>query len=119
MRAGRLDRHITIQRKSSSYSDTGEPIDTWSALAADKPASVSPVRGEERFSGEQYIARQQTEFRVRWSSDLADLTPLDRIIYPSADAGDPPTASIYDVMAVHEIGRREGLQIITARQTDR
>lgn len=120
MRAGRLDRFITIQRKSTTYSDSGQPEDTWAALVANRPASVSPVSGEERFSGEQFVARQQTEFRVRYSTELADLTPLDRVVYPADDADNSPevTTSIYDILAVHELGRREGLQIITARKAD-
>lgn len=120
MRAGRLDRRITIQRRSVTYSDSGEPQETWAALSERRPASVSPVSGEERFTGEQYVARQQTEFRIRWSEDLAALTPLDRIVYPADDATASPevTGSIYDVMAVHELGRREGLRILAARQVD-
>lgn len=120
MRAGRLDRFITIQRKTVTYSGAGEPINTWAALVADRPASVSPVRGDERFGGEQYAAMEQTEFRVRWSSEIAALTPLDRVVYPASDASESPEVarSIYDIMAVHELGRHEGLQILTARQAD-
>lgn len=120
MRAGTLDRRITIQRKSVTYSDSGEPQETWAALVSRRPAGVRPVDGDERFSGEQYVARQQTEFSVRWSATISDLTPLDRVVYPADDAGSSPevTGSIYDVMAVHEIGRHEMLRILAARQTD-
>lgn len=121
MRAGRLDRLITIQRKSISYSASGEPQESWAALSSQRPASIAPVRGEERFSGEQWVAKEQVEFRTHWSAVIADLSPLDRIIYP-AQAADSPDApierNIYDVLAVHEIGRREGLQIIAARRAD-
>lgn len=122
MRAGRLDRLITIQRKSETPSDSGEPVVTWINLApARRPASVTPVRGEERFSGEQYAATGQYDFRVHYSSVLADLTPLDRILYPApADGGEASvaTTAIYNILYVSEIGRREVLSIIAYRQAD-
>lgn len=87
---------------------------------------MAPVRGEERFDAPQYIASEQVEFRVRYAEVLAALTPLDRVIYPAfttdeigaSPVPDVMTRRIYDVLAVHEIGRREGLQIITARRAD-
>lgn len=115
MRAGRLDRRITIQRKESEPSDSGEPIDTWETLAT-VWASMSPVRGDERFDAPQLIAGEQIEFRVRWSSILAGLNALDRIIYPTQNH--PHISHIHDILAVHEIGRREGLQIIAWRRAD-
>ena len=57
----------------------------------------------------QLVAKQQSEFQVRWSPDIADLSPLDRITYGG---------SVYDIAAVHEIGRREGLRVIAVRRTD-
>src|ERR671925_891888 len=88
MRAGRLDRLITIQRKTSAPADSGEPVESWSNLVpAHRPASVTPVRGDERFSGEQYAAIGQVDIRVHYSIGLADLSPLDRILYPAPAAG--------------------------------
>lgn len=122
MRAGPLDRLVTIQRKTLSESPSGEPIESWANIADRRPASMAPVRGEERFGGDQYVASEQIEFRIRYSSSLADLSPLDRVIYPALDNEDPPanpvTRRVHEVMAVHEIGRREGLRILTARRPD-
>lgn len=121
MRAGRLDRLITIQRKSSTPSDSGEPVETWTNVAARRPASASPVRGEERFTGEQLVAKDQIEFRTHYSELLVTLSAIDRVLYPAPEIGEEasaPERTIHDVLAVHEIGRREALQIITARRTD-
>lgn len=120
MRAGRLDRRVALQRRTLTYSAAGDPIETWSDLAADRSASVAPLSGDERFSGEQFVAREQVEFRVRWSAAIADLSPQDRVVYPASDAGDSPvpTRSLYDIITVHEIGRHEGLAIRAARQAD-
>jgi head-tail adaptor len=120
MRAGRLDRRVTIQRKSIVLADSGEQIESWASLSTNRPASVTPVSGAERFGGDQIESRQQVEFRIRWSMDVADLSPLDRIVYPSSDATDSPSlgSSFYNVLAVNEIGRHEVLQIITTRHPD-
>lgn len=119
MRAGRLDRLIDIQRKSEAADDYGQPVETWAAIASRRPASYRPLRGSERFASEQFIAREQVEFRVRYSLDISDVDPLDRIIYPALSGSPAAAASaIYDIIAVHEIGRREGFQIIASRRPE-
>jgi SPP1 family predicted phage head-tail adaptor len=122
MRYGRLDRRITIQRKIVTSSPSGQPIETWVDLDPRRWASVNPVSGDERFTEPQLAGKQQTEFQVRYSADVASLTPLDRIVYPAIEPASPPPeippATIYDVLAVHEVGRREGLRIITSRRAD-
>ncbi|MBN8959082.1 MAG: phage head closure protein [Rhizobiales bacterium] len=121
MRAGRLDRKITIQRKTVTQSSSGAPIETWAAISHRRWASYRPVRGDERFGGEQWAASEQVEFSIRYSSDVADLSPLDRVIYPAPDVDTPTPAdnTIFDIMAVQEIGRREGLRLVAARRAER
>lgn len=127
MQAGKLDRLITIQRNTPTQSASGAQVDSWANLGAlRRPADVLPVRGDERFGGDQFVAKEQIEFRVRYSTSIADLSPLDRVIYPALttqeinDSPQPDVAErrIHDVLAVHELGRREGLRIITARRVD-
>lgn len=125
MPAGKLDRKITIQRKSSTLSDSGDPVETWTNIAVRLSASMWPFRGTEGFSNPQETAYEQIEFRIRYSLDVADLMPQDRIIYPAlteaqaADAGYViPGRSIHDVLGVLEINRREGFKIITQRRPD-
>jgi head-tail adaptor len=125
MQAGKLDRKITIQRKSSTLSESGDPVDTWANVAIRRSASMWPFRGTEGFSAPEETSFEQVEFRVRYSSDIADLSPKDRIICPAlteAQAADGgyviPGRSIYDVVGVLEINRREGLKIITQRRPD-
>lgn len=114
MRSERLDRKIRIERSTQSVSDGGEPTEAWAEHAV-RRASVAPVRGEERFGGEQWVAKEQVEFRIRWDSTVANISPLDRVIYP---VGAATPANTFDVMAVHEIGRHEGLRIMAARRSD-
>jgi SPP1 family predicted phage head-tail adaptor len=121
MRAGRLDRRIDIQRKTATQDEFGQEVEAWGDLTAEPEwASVSALRGEERFTADQFVAREQVEFRVRWSQALADVNPLDRILYPPASASpaDPDPSTVYDIMAVHELGRRQGLRILAARRAE-
>lgn len=122
MRAGRLDRMITIQRKVETESPSGEPIATWTNIALRRSASYRSLRGGERFTAEQYVANEQVEFQIRFSSDVAGLSPLDRIVYPALQADSPPnepeTRRIYDVIDASEIGRREGVRVVAVRRAD-
>lgn len=121
MRAGRLDRKITIQRKAVTLSATGAQIETWSAIKHRYSASVGELKGDERFVDPQWLAKEKVVFRIRWSQAIATLNPQDRVLYPppaDQDEQNPAFNTIYEVMAVHEIGRREGLQIKAARRAD-
>lgn len=120
MRAGQLDRRVVVQRKVSSVSESGSPIETWSAIGPVRWARRLPAAADERFTADTLAAREQVNFDLRWSLDLADLQPLDRIIEPAgAASADPiPTRSIYDILGVNEIGRREGLHVLTMRRAD-
>jgi head-tail adaptor len=121
MLAGLLDRRITIQRKTVTQSASGHPTETWTTLA-NKFASFAPVRGQERFGVPAEDAQQQVQFDIRYAPALAGLSPLDRVVYPALDGSPEPAAepeNIYDIVAVHEIGRREGLRIIAVRHPDR
>lgn len=126
MRAGSLDRRITIQRKTSTQSASGAPGEAWANVVLRRPASMWPYKGDdEKFSDPAIVAYERIEFRVRYSADVAALSPLDRIIHPaltSEQAADPDFTiherTIFDVMGVLEINRREGLRIITRRRAD-
>src|SRR5262245_24034465 len=96
-----LDRRIDIERRSPQALDiAGQPIESWVKIVQRRSAVITPVRGDERFTSQQFVARQQVEFRIRYSESVADLNPLDRIIYPAATAASPEQPNdgeIYDV----------------------
>lgn len=122
MVASRLDRLIDIERKSVTLSSSGEPVETWSPIAAKLAASYSSVRGEERATAAQWVAREQVEFWVRSSVVTRSVTPLDRIVYPPRSGESPPEvvpeSRIYDIMAVAEVGRNDRIKITAARRSD-
>jgi SPP1 family predicted phage head-tail adaptor len=121
MRYGRLDRRVDLQRKTITVSPSGAAVETWATLST-RWASVNSVNGDERFSAPQLVAKAQVEFLLRWSSDIADLSAQDRIVYPTVPETSPatpiPNGNIYDIADVAEIGRREGLKIIAVRRAD-
>lgn len=122
MRAGRLDRLITIQRKTVTSSDSGDVVETWTTLIERRAAGYRPLRGDERFTGEQLVGTEQVEFRIRYSLNVADLSQRDRIVYPAlADESPenvPQTRYVFDILGVNEIGRREGLLVTALRRAD-
>jgi SPP1 family predicted phage head-tail adaptor len=106
MRAGSLDRRVTIQRKTVTQSSSGDPVETWDDVAT-VWAQVLPDRGGERFARRQLVGSAVVLFRMRY---LSGVTVLDRLSY-----GD----KLWDIVDVRETGRREGLDIdATARADD-
>jgi SPP1 family predicted phage head-tail adaptor len=116
VRAGELNRRISIERRTDVNDEYGQPIPTWVRIGKIRWAKKFQMRGYERFANEQYVGREQNEFWVRWANDIDDISPEDRIVFPAQDS--PPNSAIYEIMAVHEIGLREGFKILTARRSE-
>jgi len=102
--AGRLDRRITLQLKSTTDNEYGEPIVTWTDVA-EVWAEVRPLRGIERVQAAQLVAAVDTIFVIRYRDDLALAPGTHRIRYQNRT---------YNVEAVLEVGRREAWQLEAA-----
>ncbi len=116
LNTGTLDRRIVIERNVPSQDVDGAIIENWQRLGRKRWARRYHLDGTERFTSDQFIAREQVAYVVRWARDLADVNPKDRVVYPITDS--PTDAEIYDVISVEEIGYREGLRLITARRAE-
>lgn len=101
MRAGRLDRQITIQRKSLTQSDSGEEQTAWADVATVWAEKVEN-RGPERFTTQQIVGHAIKTFRFRWSTTVDEITTEHRVLFDGR---------AYDITDVREIGRREGFEI--------
>jgi len=101
MDAGRLDRRILLMRGAAGTDSFNEPVLTWSALAT-VWAMAEPVKDGERLSAGQMLAGKLTRFTIRYSSEVADIDPKDRVAFDGRT---------YDILGVKEIGRREYLEI--------
>ncbi len=100
MRAGIMDRRIELQQKTVIQDTYGEEIETWKKKATIW-AGKRDFRGKEFFAAQQLNAEVSGVFCIRYRPDI---TPDDhRIIYDG---------KTYDIKAVTEFGRREGLQLM-------
>lgn len=101
MRAGLLDRLITIQQNSPSKNSHGENIAGWSALYTNIRAQVIQKSAREYFSSADHdVTEAVTVFKIRYRSDV---TTGMRVVYDSEN---------YEIHAITEIGRNEGLELI-------
>lgn len=77
MRAGRLDKRVTIQQASEAKNASHEIIKTWSTLAT-VWANVQPLKGSEVFEAQKVNASSTIKFTIRPRSDI---TSTMRISY--------------------------------------
>jgi SPP1 family predicted phage head-tail adaptor len=101
MRAGSLDRLITIERFTNTIDDFGTPVETWSPVATLRAQIVSASTEEFIRNGAE--AETVIVFRTRY---LAGVTPADRIVYGGA---------AHNIKELTEIGRRRGLELRCVR----
>lgn len=103
IRAGDLDRRITIQSVTNVPDTVGNPAPTPTTLVTDLPAKYMPVKGKEKFSEEQTgreLSFRTAKFLIRFRSDV---NVKSRILYDGLT---------WDVIYVSEVGKREGLELI-------
>lgn len=99
MRAGKMDRRVTIQSRSTAADAQGQQIETWTAVAT-VWASKRDLRGREYFAAQAVNADVNTVFEIRHRTDV---TVLHRVVCEGVT---------YDIQQVSEIGRRDGLSLI-------
>lgn len=98
MRAGKLDRVITIQRYTATVDDYGTPGFAWTDFATMRAQRVQASTDEYI---RNYGAADETVviFRTRW---LDGVTNADRVAYEG---------SFFNLKETKEIGRRQGLEL--------
>ena len=101
MRAGRMDRQVTLQARTVSRNAQGEDVASYTDLAT-VWAEKFDLRGREYFAAQQSRAEVTTRWRIRY---LDSLRAVDRLVHDG---------TAYDVVAPPaEIGRRQGLELVT------
>ena len=100
MRAGELDRLITIQTPTKGKDTEGVPVVTWSDFAT-VYAKVTPAASNERYRDQQNVLSDDQLFRIYY---LDGVTSEMQIIY---------NGLAYEIEgAPKEVGRLEGMEII-------
>jgi SPP1 family predicted phage head-tail adaptor len=98
MRAGKLDRTITLERKSETVSETRTVVVTWTNIATVR-AEIVTQSASEFLTGFGEAESGTIVFRIRY---LAGITTADRVSY---------AGKVYDLKEITEIGRRRGLEL--------
>lgn len=98
MRAGAMDRKITIQSRAVTQDNQGSPVETWSTFAS-VWAQKSDIRGQVSLIDDKETGISNTKFSIRY---LSGLNMQMRISYDGI---------IYHIDDIAEIGRRDGHDI--------
>ncbi|MEO9340466.1 phage head closure protein [Mesorhizobium sp. SB112] len=98
MRAGKLDKTITIDRFTSTVDDYGTVIEDWTTVATVR-AQIIQASTEEFMRSFGVSTETAVVFRIR---NIDGLTTADRVIYGGRQ---------HDIKEVKELGRREGLDL--------
>lgn len=98
MRAGKLDKSITIERSAAVIDDYGVPSEGWTTLTTVR-AQVIQSSTEEFLKGYGETSETAIIFRIR---HMGGLTLADRVTYE----GRP-----HDLKEIKELGRRAGLDL--------
>ena len=77
MRAGDMDRRVTLQRFTTTQDEYGEEIQTWTDLAT-VFAEVRQQGGQEYLAAATTLAERRVVFFLRW---FPGLTVEDRVSY--------------------------------------
>jgi len=98
MRAGKLDKTISIESLGLTVDDYGTETEGWTPVATVR-AQLMQASTEEFMRSAGSISETAVVFRIRFRDDLA---PSDRVTHQG---------QAYDVKEINELGRREGLDL--------
>lgn len=111
MRAGELDRTITLRKLVESQSDSGAVILTPQTVASGVWARKAPERSLESFREEQTAGWRVVMWRTRYLLDAAGLEPT--VKWQIVEG-----TRVYDILDVREIGRREGWEFVAQARAE-
>jgi SPP1 family predicted phage head-tail adaptor len=103
MLAGRLDRRVRIEQRAVTRGADGSEVIAWSLLA-EVWAQVLPLRGQERYGAGAEQPERDARIRIRW---ISGISAGMRVQYEGR---------VWDIQAVLEIGRREGIDLLCSGQ---
>lgn len=99
MRAGKLDRRVTLQKWTEiGRDDLNQPVFEW-VDGVTVWAQQRPQRGAEAVKAGQMEGVRMMQFQIRYRGDVS---VKDRIIFDGA---------AYEITGLSELGRRDGLEI--------
>lgn len=109
MRAGPLDRRLTLQQRVTTTDALNEDVESFTDFAV-VWASKHDVSDGERVAAAQVGAEITTRFQIRWLADWSSLNPKDRC---------ECEGRAYEITGAKELGRRDGIEITAVARTDK
>lgn len=109
MKAGNLDRRVTIQREGAPTDNGIEETDGVLADYATRWASWKPANGREVFENLGREAKAGGTFWLRYDSETAAIEETDKVLFDGR---------LWDIIGIQEIARREGIELIVAAGDD-
>lgn len=106
--SGRMNRRATIQRATVTRNSFNEEVETWGTLAS-VWIDRRDVSAAESFRAQEVGAQIGTRFTIRYSSDVADLNPRDRLTYGGLT---------YQITGVREKQRNRWLEVDCVARPD-
>lgn len=64
--AGRLRHRVSIDAKTETQDETGDPVVTWAPWAEGVPAEIAPAKGAEFAALNQILGRAVVAIVIRW-----------------------------------------------------
>ncbi len=98
IKAGKLDRQITIERQAETVAASGSVSKTWTTVATVR-AELVQLAAEEYLAGFGEADTGGAVFRIRY---LEGITTADRVTFDGAT---------YDIEEIAELGRKRGLEL--------
>jgi head-tail adaptor len=109
MKAGNLDRRISILRQGAAVDD-GYTVNPGAlGVLANRSAAWRPATRTEQFENAGTEAKSAGSFWVRSDSRTRQVVETDKVAY---------SGRIYEIFGIREIGRREGLEIFVESGDD-
>ena len=108
MKAGKLDRRIDLHRATTVPNAFNEPVETFASFAT-VWASATPISDGERARAGEVFSSISMRFQIRYSTTVSDLDTRDRVVFDGR---------VFDIVAVKEINRREGIEITASARAE-
>lgn len=105
MKAGALDRRISILRAGASVDDGYTETPGSLEVAFERWASWRPANGRETFENMGREARAGGSFWLRSDSATRGILETDKVSFEG---------KIWDILSITEMDRRDGLELIVA-----
>lgn len=104
MNIGKLDRRIRLEAVTVTRDAWNHPSETWAEVAT-LWATKTPRQATEPTEASQVVALEVVHWYIRHRTDVAAGSHRVR-----------EGAAVYDIIGVQELGRAEGLRLITERR---